>query len=109
MFAVVLNALSLKAQALEAADCSGYLRVIGIDVLKPDDFRARPLSKRLVGSDGYEIQRRLAGASASTFLKVTEIRRPRVFLCSFRRSGISWSHRLLASPASKATLRRGSG
>jgi hypothetical protein len=40
-FADVLNALSRKAQALEAADRSRYLRVIGIDATKPADFRAK--------------------------------------------------------------------
>lgn len=44
-FAGVLDALSLKAQALEAADRSRYLRVIGINAVEPADFRAKPLSK----------------------------------------------------------------
>lgn len=48
-------------------------RLIGIDTIKPEDFRG----------DGYEPQRRSSGASASTFLKVTEIRRTRGLLYSF--------------------------
>lgn len=44
-FADVLSALSLKAQALEAADRSRYLRVIGINAVEPADFRAKPPSK----------------------------------------------------------------
>ena len=41
-FADVSSALSLKAQALEAADRSRYLRVIGINAVEPPDFRAKP-------------------------------------------------------------------
>jgi len=44
-FADVLSALTLKAQELEAADRSRYLRIIGIDAIKPDDFRAKPPEK----------------------------------------------------------------
>jgi len=44
-FSDVLSALTLKAQELEAADRSRYLRIIGIDAIKPDDFRAKPPAK----------------------------------------------------------------
>jgi hypothetical protein len=39
-FQQVLAFLSAKAQELEANDRTRYLRVIGIDATKPDDFRA---------------------------------------------------------------------
>ncbi|WP_445656553.1 hypothetical protein [Achromobacter sp. NCFB-sbj8-Ac1-l] len=39
-FQQVLSILSAKAQELEAKDRTRYLRVIGIDATKPDDFRA---------------------------------------------------------------------
>ena len=39
--------MSLNAQVLEAADRFGYLRLIGIDAIKPDDFRARPPLKTI--------------------------------------------------------------
>lgn len=44
-FADVISALSLKAQSLEAADRTRYLRVIGIDATKPKDFRSKPIAK----------------------------------------------------------------
>ncbi len=45
-FQQVLTILSTKAQELEAKDRTRYLRVIGIDATKPDDFRAATKKSR---------------------------------------------------------------